>query len=151
MVSKKRQKSLLKIAGLLAVLVLLAGCNVEKASKVCFKENCFTVELASTPQERARGLMHREHLDSDKGMLFVFEEEGVHSFWMKNMLIPLDLIWINETMDVVYLAKDVQPCKTEVCESIRPDRKAKYVLEVNAGVCDETGLAIGDKAGLVLT
>jgi len=131
---------------MLAAVVLLSGCNDSKTGRACFNEKCFTVEVASTPLERAKGLMNRQYLDSDKGMLFMLEDEGIHNFWMKGMLIPLDIIWINESMDVVYLSRNVQPCKTEACKSITPDAKARYVLELNAGVANEIGLAVGDKA-----
>ncbi|MCF7906060.1 DUF192 domain-containing protein [Candidatus Gracilibacteria bacterium] len=91
----------------------------------------FSVEIADTPQKRAQGLMNRERLESDHGMLFVFEEEGFHRFWMRNTLIPLDVIWISKESEVV----DVQtllPCKVDSCPVTSPVSPAKYVIEVNA-------------------
>ncbi len=123
-------------------LILLAGCATPKA---CFEERCFNVEIADTPQERATGLMHRESLDPDSGMLFVFEQPGIYSFWMKDTLIPLDMIWIDANDDVVFIAENVQPCKTSSCDSIRPGKAALYVLEVNAGTVSKIGLEAGDK------
>ena len=67
----------------------------EKENKICFKERCFRVEIAQTPKQRAQGLMFRQDLAEDHGMLFDFNENGRHSFWMKNTLVPLDIIWIN--------------------------------------------------------
>lgn len=113
---------------------------------VCFKNNCFAVEIAETNLERSHGLMFREKLDLDKGMLFVFEEEGEHSFWMKNTLIPLDIIWINKAKEVVFISGNSQPCQEEyACPSINPGKNAKYVLEINAGVAEKIGLKVGDK------
>ncbi|HIH36825.1 MAG TPA: DUF192 domain-containing protein [Methanocellales archaeon] len=110
------------------------------------KDNCFYVELAATPDDRTLGLMFREHLDPDKGMLFIFEEEGVRPFWMKNTLTPLDIIWISEDQEVVFISKNTQPCKTDICPGINPGKKAKYVLELNGGISDKIGLSVGDKA-----
>ncbi|MEE9322978.1 MAG: DUF192 domain-containing protein [Candidatus Aenigmarchaeota archaeon] len=111
---------------------------------VCFEDKCFMVEIADTPEERAEGLMFRESLEPDKGMLFVFGQESEYGFWMKNTIIPLDIIWINSDGEVVFISKETRPCD-ESCPFIRPDRKAKYVLELNAGVSDEIVLGIGDK------
>jgi len=112
--------------------------------EVCFDTRCFSVELAITPQEQARGLMYSKELPKDIGMLFVFNEEEIQSFWMKNTLIPLDMIWINSNSTVVDYYKDAKPCSDDICIPIRPKEKAIYVLELNAGTIDSTGLSIGD-------
>ena len=153
------RKTLILI-GLILAVALIAGCTRttpsgnessannsgnESLSKVCFGAKCFYVELAVTSEERARGLMFREHLDPDKGMLFIYQDEGVHYFWMKNTLIPLDMVWINGNREVISVSKDVQPCQTSQCPSIGPGQKVQYVLELNGGTSDEIGLAIGDK------
>jgi len=114
-------------------------------SRVCHNNFCFEVELAITPTEKARGLMLRQFMDDSKGMLFVYDEEDTHSFWMKNMQFPLDIIWINANKDVVYISKETQPCKTKPCESIMPDVRAQYILEINAGLTDRLNIKVGDK------
>ncbi|MGA2418125.1 MAG: DUF192 domain-containing protein [Candidatus Staskawiczbacteria bacterium] len=119
-------------------------------NQVCFGQNCFSVELAKTEAEKEKGLMYRTQLDKDKGMLFIFNTEGVYPFWMKNTLIPLDMIWIGSNNKVVFIAQNVQPCKTFICPVINPKVKAKYVLEINAGVSEETGIKTGDIAELKL-
>ncbi len=120
-----------------------AGNETTKENQVCFNEHCFVVELAKTPAERARGLMFREKMDKDKGMLFIFDSEELNSFWMKNTLIPLDIIWIDENKEVVFLKENFLPCLEENCETVSPSERAKYVLEVNAGIAKEIGLAPG--------
>ena len=115
-----------------------------KINRVCI-DDCFYVELAETQEQRSKGLMHREVLDQDKGLLFIFDEEKEHSFWMKNTLIPLDIIWINEDKEIVDIKKDVQPCVQERCEIFKPSNKAKYVLEINAGQSEKTNIKIGDR------
>lgn len=117
-------------------------------SSVCAGENCFQVELATTAAERDRGLMYRKELDKDKGMLFVFDKEGIYPFWMKNTLIPLDMIWMDSAGKAVFMSENVQPCKSLICPSVVPSAKAKYVLEINAGQAQKTGLKTGDSLEL---
>ena len=141
--SALKQKSMLSVV--LFLLVSTLGCGSANQSTVRFEGNRFHVELATTPEERARGLMFREHLDPDKGMLFIFEDEGLHPFWMKNTLIPLDIIWIDEAEKVVFISKNTQPCEQGPCPIIDPGEKAKYVLEVCGGTADKIGLTVGDR------
>ncbi len=101
-------------------------------------------ELAYTDANRSRGLMFRENMPADAGMLFVFPELDVHSFWMKNTLIPLDILWLNERKEVVYLVT-AQPCKKDPCDSIVPLQKSRYVLEVNAGFAKKHKIDIGSQ------
>jgi len=119
--------------------------NNSKESKVCVNNHCFSVELSETQKQRSQGLMYKESLDQDKGMLFIFDQEKKHSFWMKNTLIPLDIIWINKDKEVVDIKKNVQPCVQEECKIFKPSNKAKYVLELNAGQSDKTNIKIGDR------
>ena len=125
-------------------LILLESRN-KKEGEVCFKNNCFKVELAVTPEEQEQGLMFRKNLNQDEGMLFVFKEEGEHPFWMKDTLIPLDIIWINQNKKVVFISENTQPCSENNCNSINPDKKAQYVLELKGGRVRDIGLKIGDK------
>ncbi len=129
----------------LIFIIILFSFHPKNQSQVCFKDNCFTVELAVTAQERTRGLTFREKLDSDKGMLFIFGNEGEYSFWMENTLIYLDIIWINKDKEVVFISKNAQPCKSDPCLTINPDKKAQYILELNGGITDKIGLGVGDK------
>ena len=92
----------------------------------------FEIEIANTPQKRATGLMHRAVLDDNKGMLFIFDSPYKHSFWMKNTLIPLDIIWINSDLKVIDYTT-MTPCKDDICPSYIPKSDALYALEVNAG------------------
>ena len=120
------------------------------ANQVCFKNDCFTVELAKTTAEQEKGLMNRTELDQNKGMLFIFNTVGVYPFWMKNTLIPLDMIWLDSNNKIVFIAPNVQPCKTLICPNINPLVSAKYVLEINAGSSQKIGIKIGDSADLRL-
>lgn len=131
---------------LLAIIVILIFHYQEEKNQACFKEYCFDIELAVTDQERSQGLIFREDLASNEGMLFVFSEEGEYSFWMKNTLIPLDVIWINKEKEVVFIRESLQPCEEEYsCPVVNPGKNAKYVLEVQGGMVEKIGLRVGDK------
>lgn len=119
--------------------------NNQKQTWLCFENNCFDVELALTPKERNQGLMFRDCLKEDEGMLFVFIIEEERAFWMKNTLIPLDIIWLNQNKEVVFISKNNQPCKNDACPTINSDQKAKYVLELNAGIINKIGLKVSDR------
>jgi len=129
----------------LILKIILFSFYSKNKNQICFKEDCFTVELAKTIQERTQGLMFRKKLDLNKGMLFIFENEGNYSFWMENTLINLDIIWINKDKEVVFISKNVQPCNSNSCFIFNSDKKAQYVLELNGGVTDKIGLNVGDK------
>lgn len=90
------------------------------------------IELADTEEERTRGMMFRQSLGGLQGMLFLFDKVEPQSFWMKNTLIPLDIIFISEDGRIVDQYQNAQPKSTK---NIRSRRPAKYVLEVNAGFC----------------
>ena len=101
------------------------------------------VELATDEATRAQGLMYRDHLADDRGMLFFFPESGDYPFWMKNTLIPLDMIWIDDQRLIAHVAWNVPPCKADPCPNYPPNAKAKYVLELAAGVAAKHHLANG--------
>ena len=93
----------------------------------------YIVELAQSHPERMRGLMFREALAEDHGMLFVFEREQPLAFWMKNTLIPLDILYFDDAFRLVSITADTPPCRTAYCPSYPSARPARYVLELNAG------------------
>lgn len=93
--------------------------------------------------QRERGLMFRKYLAPDEGMFFILGDEGAHSFWMKNMQFSLDIIWIDENKAIVEIMQNVPPC-SEVCPDFIPQRKAKFVLEVNAGFTQKNQIKVGD-------
>ncbi|MGH9456710.1 MAG: DUF192 domain-containing protein [Thermoanaerobaculia bacterium] len=101
------------------------------------------VEVASDPDTRATGLMYRPSLNAGKGMLFLFPEPAAHGFWMKNTLIPLDMIWIDATGRVVDVEADVPPCKADPCPTYGPEGKASYVLELAGGEAARHGVVPG--------
>jgi uncharacterized membrane protein (UPF0127 family) len=101
------------------------------------------VEVASDDATRQQGLMYRDTLPVDRGMLFFFPQNGNYPFWMKNTLIPLDMVWIDDQRRIAHVASNVQPCKADPCPSVPPNADARYVLELAAGVAARHGLANG--------
>jgi uncharacterized membrane protein (UPF0127 family) len=100
------------------------------------------VEIAKTQAEREKGLMLRDELCDDCGMLFIFKREDYYGFWMKNTLIPLDMVFIDSDFNIIDI-KHAKPCTTENCEIYTPKEKSMYVLETNVDKFDET--IIGEK------
>lgn len=109
-----------------------------------------TAELAASDEERTRGLMFRKEILPEQGMLFVFEREDVHSFWMKNTLVALDMLWLDSEKRVVYIAADVPPCTADPCPSYGPARPARYVLELAGGRAAASGIKVGDRLEFIL-
>ena len=104
----------------------------------------FSVELADTQDKRALGLMFRDSMPDDHGMLFVFPGETRRSFWMKNTRIPLDIFYFDSNLALVSVAENTPPCRTHECPFYPSDGPAKYVLELNAGKAAELGVKTGD-------
>jgi uncharacterized protein len=104
----------------------------------------FAVELASTPEEQAKGLMYRRQLPEGQGMLFDFHREQPTSFWMKNTYIPLDMIFIRGDGRILRIAENTVPLSETLVPSGGPVRA---VLEVNAGTAKKLGIAPGDRVG----
>ncbi len=103
----------------------------------------YRVELALDNHTRMRGLMFRESMDADAGMLFVFEDEYPQSFWMKNTLLALDILYFNARGELVSVSADTPPCKTPYCPSYPSSGPAKFVLELNAGEAARLKLSEG--------
>lgn len=116
----------------------------DKKTSIQIKGASISVELANTDTKRARGLMFRNRLEKDEGMLFIFDDERRHSFWMKNTYIPLDIIWLNSKKEVVHIEHSAPPCKENPCPTYSTDQPALYVLELNGGWSIEHNLNIGD-------
>ncbi|MEM0465416.1 MAG: DUF192 domain-containing protein [Candidatus Pacearchaeota archaeon] len=117
--------------------------NKNNFSKVCIKNKCINVEIANTTESLERGLMYRDSLCENCGMLFVFNKEGIYYFWMKNTKIPLDIIWINNKNKIVEIIT-AEPCVEEICRTYFSNNSAIYVLEVNSGFAKRNSIKIGD-------
>ena len=102
-------------------------------------------EIADTTEKRAKGLMYRDSLAKDRGMLFTFAEPQLWTFWMKNTRIPLDIIWMDGKKRIVHIERNVPTCSRtdDGCPQYQPNDNAMYVLELAAGVADALKLQRG--------
>ncbi len=105
------------------------------------------VEIADSDAERERGLMDREALPEDAGMLFVFDEDVSFGFWMKNTLIPLSSAFADAEGEIVRIL-DMEPCEADPCPVYEPGATYRTALEVNKGAFAEWGVAEGDRMTL---
>lgn len=131
------------------VLVLFSIGKFQQPKFVAVKIGNATVdaEVADTFPKQIRGLMFRESLPKDGGMLFVFGSEGRHSIWMMNTSIPLDIIWLDKDKKVIYMKEGAQPCGAlAICPSYSPESDAKYVLETNSGYSKRHKIDLGSRA-----
>jgi hypothetical protein len=114
-------------------------------SQILLKGEVFQVAVAETGWEKVRGLKFRGGMGGREGMLFVFWEEGFHPFWMKDVLFPLDILWLDGNFRIVSLVEEAPPCGDRPCSlSYRPQVPALYVLEVPGGTVGALGVQIGD-------
>jgi uncharacterized membrane protein (UPF0127 family) len=159
--------------GLMVLLAVLAACSAEggqgsprrvapaasspagsgqsgderlPAAMVTFPSGrVFFAELAVTPDEQSRGYMGRSHIDPEEGLLFIYKRPGIRTFWMKNCLVPLDIIWLDADSRVVHIEHETPPCRRDPCPSFGPSVPTYNVLEVAGGVAREEALQPGDR------
>jgi uncharacterized membrane protein (UPF0127 family) len=128
------------------ITLLLSGCVKKEIVEIQTMEKNISikVEVADTDLKRERGLMFRKKLGENDGMLFVFDDEKYVTFWMKNTLIPLDIIFISSNGTINEIKENVQPCLADPCELYPSVNPSKYVLEVNANFSKKNGISVGD-------
>lgn len=138
-----KKANLILLSLIFSFLLLFSGCSTKETSnqniasirflnedKETMKISC---EIADTMYKQAIGLMNRQNLSEDKGMLFIFSDEKPREFWMKNTLIPLDMIFLDKDFKIVKIIENAQPCKTMNCITYPSIFPAKYIIEVNGG------------------
>lgn len=102
----------------------------------------FKAQVSDDPAERRQGLSGQDALENDEAMIFIFDEPGMHGFWMKDMKFSIDIIWIDENLRVVHIEENVSP--STYPESYFPSVDAKYVLEIYTGQAAAQGIGLGD-------
>ena len=140
-------QAFLTICATCVVLFALPACSDEyqiNTQKACLDNHCFNIEIADTAEKQQRGLQLRETLERDAGMFFIFPNSQNRRFWMKDTLIPLDMIWIDTNMQIVDITHSAPPCKSDPCPTYSAQQPVQYVLEINAGSAREMGINIGD-------
>ncbi len=158
-------KFTVKLFFIFFILVCLASCKEEEKKTIRTQEITFTkeggleilenssdsllvrlnIEIAETDYETQTGLMYRKGMENNQGMLFIFPDEAMHSFYMKNTQFPLDLIFIKADSTIASIQENAKPFDEEGLSSKVP---VQFVLEVNAGLSKEWDLEIGDKIAI---
>lgn len=134
------------VIGILFYLVYTESKMNSNTNYVSLKSGAkLKVELAKTNAEHERGLMYRENLDEDSGMLFIFDNEKVVNFWMKNTIIPLDMIFLDSNKKIVHIEFNAIPCNKDPCKIYPSIYPVKYVIEVNSGYSEKNNINVGDK------
>jgi len=150
-------KILLAVLSFMAVLVVYGAVAQNKLRDTGIKQDVATViikdkiifaEVADTTEERAQGLSGKESLKENEGMIFVFKNPTVPGFWMKDMLFPIDIVWINESGKVVSVTKNAGPESYPLV--FYPEGSIRYVLEVPAGFSEKNNLKKGDMVSIKL-
>ena len=145
----KKSMKLLQFFLFIFLLIFLSSCakktGGQTQTSIYIGKNLIKInaELADDNQERENGLMFREHLNKNSGMLFVFENEEQQTFWMKNTLIPLDIIFIDKAFKIIDI-KYAIPCDKGPCRLYESTKPAKYVLEMNGNFTLINNIKIGD-------
>jgi hypothetical protein len=140
----------------LFVLVLLAGCGAEPESAPVVDNSVavalpggvkLRAELKTDPADMARGMMFRDQLPADRGMLFVHPAPGRYPYWMHNVRVPLDIIWLDSAKRIVEISPDTPPCLKPAsdCPNYGGQSDAQYVLELAGGQAAKLGLAAGQQ------
>lgn len=144
--------SLIAIIVIFFIVVTVGKNQQQKFVPVKIGNATVNAEVADTEPKQVRGLMFRDRLPTNDGMLFVFGGDGKQGIWMLNMSIPLDIVWIDKDRKVVHVEEKVPPCEALlICPIYRPDSDSRYVLEVNSGYAKRHGIKVGSVAKFDLT
>jgi len=133
----------LRAAALFALVTALPACA--RGPSVELKGQRFSIEIADNDAAREHGLMDRESMPQDHGMLFVFQDDAPRAFWMKNCKFPQDMLFFDADRRLVSVQHDVPACTADPCPPYSSGAPARYVLELNAGQARKLGLAPGDE------
>jgi uncharacterized membrane protein (UPF0127 family) len=147
-----RTRHVLVFSGLLLAALLLVGCSKDETDGISSTHVKFpngttvTVEIMRQTVEIMKGMMFRDSLAEDRGMLFVHPKEDNYSYWMYQTRIPLDIIWLDRDHRIVEISANTPPCKTSAsqCPKYGGTEKSSFVLELNGGAAAKNGLKIGD-------
>lgn len=141
--SHRVQTSAMRYVILMFTILICSSC-VAQDPYVRLKGQRFTVDVADTQEKQALGLMFRDSMPDDQGMIFLFPGEAMRSFWMKNTRIALDIFYFDSGLKLVSVSENTPPCRTQRCPGYPSSGPAKYVLELNAGKAAELNVQTGD-------
>ena len=118
-------------------------------TNILINNHVFNVELAISATERSRGLMHRKSLAPNSGMLFIYSKPQIISFWMKETLIPLDLIFFDANGQLIEIHHNIQPCEVTTCKTYTNKKPAQFALELAGGAAKKFGIKAGSGFSII--
>ena len=127
----------------LVVVNVLPGLHRPDLKPVEFKGGTAYLRIVDTVEARSQGLSGVKKLAPDEGMLFDFQQDDKWGIWMKDMSIPIDIIWLNKNKEVIYIVRDAQP-SLSTSKIFTPQKAARYVIELNSGAASRYMVNIGD-------
>jgi uncharacterized membrane protein (UPF0127 family) len=139
------KKVILIVVFLIALLVVIWGALfyfVIYKPTIVLAGHKYLVEIADTNKEREKGLSGHKPLKDNEGMLFIFPQEDNYGFWMKDMLFPIDIVWINKNLQVVHIERNV--ATSTYPNVFTPESLSMYVLELQSGESQKIDLKVGD-------
>ena len=133
----------------LIIVILTTGCSILKNNNDYAKINGIKInlEITQSQNDKIRGLSNRKDLSQDSGMLFQYSDYQIRGFWMKDMLFPIDIIWIKNDV-IVGIEKEIPPATDDNLKTYYPPLPINTVLEVNAGFSDKNNIKIGDSINI---
>jgi len=142
------------IGGLVAILIALvasyAYSHFQPTTEVRIASGVFQVKLANTEPARLQGLSGVDKMSANDGLLMVYDTDAQHGIWMKDMKIPIDIIWLDKDKKVIFIVTDAAPELGET-KTYKPRSAARFVLEIPAGMVKKSAIKIGDVATFELT
>ena len=124
------------------IILFLAGCSEkEEIVSITVGNDIYHIEVARTREDQSRGLMYRESLGSDEGMIFIYEEDKKLSFWMKNTSIPLSIAFVAKDGTI----KEIHQMKPESLTPVNSTHSVRYALELPSGSFQRSSVSVGDK------
>ncbi len=128
-----------------------SGSNGYRQVNITVNGLVLVADIAATDEQRTKGLSVKDRLAENEAMLFVFDKEAEHTFWMKNMKFPIDIIWIDTDKTVVHIEHNLQPCSSELlCPTYKPIDDSLYVLETVGGFAERHDIIKGTRADFEL-
>lgn len=138
------------------LILLLSGCGIKnkniniKKAEIKINSTIITAEVVKTLEAQIKGLSGREKLGENEGMLFIYSEKEIRTFWMKDMLFPIDIIWISDDK-IVDISENMPIPKNYNIKRATPKEEINYVLEVNAGFVKSDNFKVGDSVQIILS
>ncbi len=137
------------IGGVVVVVIAAAASfmltHFQPRTEVRLSSGVFQLRLAADELSREKGLSGVESLTSNDGLLMIFDTDDKWAIWMKDMNIPLDIIWLDSSKKVIYIVKNAEP-ELSTDKVFTPAEKARYVIELSAGATQKYGIKLGDQA-----